>query len=287
MTAPSGRRLPLHTGLTYQVWTWGAASAPTVLLLHGFLDHGRGWTDVAAALAERYFVVAPDLRGHGDSDWIGPGGYYHFFDYVADVDALVDALAADRSPLHVVGHSMGGTIAGYWAGARPDRCRRLALLEGLGPPESDVAPPVRVARWLDGWRAARAAPTRALPDLAAAAARLRHHDPLLSAEVADRLAAWGTRPVAGGVAWKHDPLHLTAGPYPFRREVAAALWRNVTCPVLVVDGAASTLRLAQTESADRLACFADARTAVLPHAGHMMQRHQPAALAELLGAFLS
>jgi len=56
------------------------------VLVHGFLDLGYTWHEVAATLATRAHVIAPDLRGHGDSDWLGAGGYYHFFDYIPELD---------------------------------------------------------------------------------------------------------------------------------------------------------------------------------------------------------
>lgn len=285
MTEPVGRRVSLATGLAYQVWQWGADDAPTALLLHGFLDIGRSWSRVAEVLSAKFRVIAPDLRGHGDSDWIGAGGYYHFPDYLADVDSLVD-IEAPNQTVAVVGHSMGGTIASLWAGVRPQRCRRLALLEGLGPPlyERDLA--TRVQEWIDAWRRAQPRITKTLADLDAAAARLRHHDPQVSAAWALQLATWSTRSGDDGLRWKHDPLHLTVGPTPFRRELANALWQRITCPVLLVDGERSTFRLPDGESAARAACFRDVRATQLAAAGHMMHRHQPEALAELLLPFL-
>jgi pimeloyl-ACP methyl ester carboxylesterase len=248
------------------------------VLVHGFLDHAFGWHEVAPLLGAH--VIAPDLRGHGDSDWIGGGGYYHFFDYIADLDDVITRLA--RSRVVVVGHSMGGGVAAYWAGTRVDRPAALAVLEGLGPPDqSDVDLGPRTAHWIDGWRAARAT-IKPIASLADAAARLRKHDPLLTEALSLRLAEAGTREVAGGLAWKHDPLHLTIGPYPFRRDHAARYWRAIRCPVLVVDGARSQMNLPDAERAARRADLANHRHVMLEGAGHMMQRHQPAALAELL-----
>ncbi len=131
---PRIRRLALSTGLTYNVHEWGAEHATTIVLVHGFLDLAWGWDEVPARLADRFHVVAPDLRGHGDSDWIGAGGYYHFFDYLADLDDVVRRLG--RGKVGLVGHSMGGSVAAYWAGTRPEAVRALVLLEGLGPPEA-------------------------------------------------------------------------------------------------------------------------------------------------------
>jgi pimeloyl-ACP methyl ester carboxylesterase len=250
------------------------------VLVHGFLDLAYAWHEVAAKLAERAHVIAPDLRGHGDSDWIGPGGYYHFLDYIADLDELIARTARQR--LVLVGHSMGGSVASYWAGTRPQRVSALALLEGLGPPDqSEVDLPGRTVQWIEAWKKARAKhkPMASLDD---AVARLRKHDPLLGEDLARRLAAAGTRDVDGGLAWKHDPLHLTMGPYPFRRDFAAQYWKRVTCPVLVVDGGETIMNLPEPERAARRAYFANHRHVLLPGAGHMMMRHQPDALARLL-----
>jgi pimeloyl-ACP methyl ester carboxylesterase len=248
------------------------------VLVHGFLDLAYGWHEVAPLLDAH--VIAPDLRGHGDSDWIGAGGYYHYLDYIADLDEVIARMARKRIVL--VGHSMGGGVTAYWAGSRPERPAALALLEGLGPPDqSDVELGGRTAQWIDAWRTARTK-TRPMASLADAATRLRRHDPLLSEPLSLKLAEAGTREAPGGLIWKHDPLHLTMGPYPFRRDHAARYWRRISCPVLVVDGAQSFMNLPDAERASRRAELAHHRHVMLEGAGHMMQRHQPAALAHLL-----
>src|SRR5262245_48480774 len=86
----------------------------TLLIVHGFLDSGETWEMVAEPLARAgHEVLVPDMRGFGESDQVGPGGYYHFADYVADLAMLMDALAPAR--LGVIGHSMGGTISVLYA----------------------------------------------------------------------------------------------------------------------------------------------------------------------------
>jgi len=287
---PISRRIPLATGLSYHVLEWGRqepALEHTVVLLHGFLDLAWTWVPtVEAGLAGRFHLLAPDLRGHGDSDRIGAGGYYHFVDYLADLDDLVRQLGRRR--LSLVGHSMGGTVASYYAGTYPDRVHRLALLEGTGPPESGAAGPARTASWLEAWRRLREKAPRAYPSLEEAAARLRAHDRLLGADRALELARHGTvRRADGQLEFKHDPLHVTPGPNPFSAEVALRYFGQVTCPTLLVEGSASVFRHAPAEAARRAGAFRHARKAVVQDAGHMMQRHQPAALAALLLDFLS
>jgi pimeloyl-ACP methyl ester carboxylesterase len=291
---PASRRVRLRSGLSIHVTEWEASpdgdADHTVLLLHGFLDHGGGFRAlVDAGLGGRVHVVAPDLRGHGDSDRVGAGGYYHFFDYLTDVEGVVEATA--RARLSVVGHSMGGMVAGYFVGTFPERVSRLALLEGMGPPATEDTSPARVRGWLGGWARQAGRPPRRMT-LDEAAARLRDNDPLLDEESARREAAAATRLAADGVSreWKHDPLHLTTAPYAFRLEVAERFWAEARCPVLVVEGARSDFRYDPVEAARRRAAFVRAPSVehvVLDGAGHMMQRHRPRELAEILLRFLA
>jgi pimeloyl-ACP methyl ester carboxylesterase len=291
---PTSRRLRLATGLEYHVLEWsaaaGAAEAPVAVLLHGFLDHAWAWAEVAERLAAAGSrVVAPDWRGHGDSEWIGAGGYYHFMDYVADLDDVV-AQVAPGGAVSVAAHSMGGSVAMYWAGVRPERCNALALVEGLGPPEMPAAAlPARTARWIDAWKRVRSKPEKVMASVADAAARLRHHDAMLGEAQARWLAERGTRAAEGeaGVRWKHDPLHLTTGPYPFRIDVAHQFLAAITAPVLYVEGSVSNFRLPSGEVDARLAHVPRASRAVVEGAGHAVARHRPAELAAVLHAHFS
>jgi pimeloyl-ACP methyl ester carboxylesterase len=286
---PLSRKLRLPTGLDYHLLEWGADDPSldhTVFLIHGFLDLAWSWqTVVEAGLAGKFHFVAPDMRGHGDSDRVGAGGYYHFPDYLADLHGVVEAVGRKR--VSIVGHSMGGSIASYYTGTFPERVSSLVLLEGLGPPETSELSPERVSRWIGAWKQAREKPERTYATVAEAAARLRAHDPLLEVALSERLAAHGTTPTDDGrLRFKHDPLHVTAGPFGFRVEWAMRFWRAITCPVLIVDGSESLMRHAPEEAQRRRDAFQHARHAVLPGSGHMMMRHQPVTLARILEDFI-
>jgi pimeloyl-ACP methyl ester carboxylesterase len=283
----TSRKLQLPTRLSYHVLEWGDPKAEhTVLLVHGFLDFAWTWErTVAAGLDTGLHVIAPDLRGHGDSDWIGPGGYYHFADYLADLHELIELYAPQK--LSIVGHSMGGNVAAQYAGSFPERVHKLVLLEGLGPPEQNNTAPARVTRWIAAWKGVRERAPRSFASVAEAAERMMQHDPQLSRDIALELAEKGTAPaLAGRVRFKHDPLHATPGPYGFSLATAQEFWRGIRCPTLIVDAAQSWLRHSPEELARRRACIAEAEHVVLDGAGHMMQRHQPAKLASLLREFL-
>jgi pimeloyl-ACP methyl ester carboxylesterase len=133
----------------------------------------------------------------------------------------------------------------------------------------------------------RERPLRSYPDVEAAARRLCEHDPLLAMPLARTLAASGTRPAeGGGVTFKHDPLHATRGPYGFDLAVAERFWANITCNVLLLEGGESMMRHAEDEAVRRESILKRARKIVIPAAGHMMQRHQPAKMATALLDFL-
>src|SRR3546814_7064599 len=70
---------------------WGNESAPPLLLVHGGRDHCRSWDWVAERLADRYHIIAPDLRGHGDSAW-SPDGQYDMDSFVYDLAQFVHQL---------------------------------------------------------------------------------------------------------------------------------------------------------------------------------------------------
>jgi pimeloyl-ACP methyl ester carboxylesterase len=256
-----------------------------VVVLHGFLEQGFAWDAVALRLGRR--VIAPDHRGHGRSAHVGAGGFYHFWDYVADVDALVEHLGA---PVDLIGHSMGGTIASLYAGVRPDRVRRLVLVEGLGPPDMSGHGIVERARqFLD----ARSSPPRhgALTGVQDGVSRMRRANPRLDPDVALRLAERVIRPLegdetttrpgtSGAYTWTWDPLHRARSPVPFQASLFVQFLECITAPVLLVDGADSPFQVPDRQQRqDRLR---RAERVVLPSVGHMVHHDDPEALARVI-----
>ena len=87
---------------------WGNPPAPPLLLVHGGRDHCRNWDWVAEGLRDEYHVIAPDLRGHGDSAW-SASGHYTMASYIYDLAQLIHQ--QELAPVSVVAHSLGGNIA--------------------------------------------------------------------------------------------------------------------------------------------------------------------------------
>lgn len=276
-------------GLAHHVLEWDDAGADTtVVLLHGFLDLAWSFERVAERLAPHYHVIAPDFRGHGDTGRVGAGGYYYFPDYTADLARLLPRLTRARTFL--AGHSMGGTVATYYAGAFPERVHKLALLEGIGPPGTKPeTAPERLREHIRTVDEARAKTLRPLPSLAAAAERLRRVSPGLDAAWAERLAEKATEPAPDGPPgsrlWKHDPLHRTRSPILFSEAQYAAFARGIACPVLIVDGTDSGIRFAHDP--ERRSLYPNAVLRRIEGAGHMMQLDRPDAVADVLLEFFA
>jgi pimeloyl-ACP methyl ester carboxylesterase len=274
-------------GLKLWVHRFREASVPpsglTILLVHGFLDAGATWDLVAPALARGgHDVVAPDLRGFGQSDFVGPGGYYHFPDYVADIAELVDALAPRR--LAIVGHSMGGAVAAFYAGSNHERVERLALLEGMGPNATEPAIAIdRMQAWLRTLREVTRMP-KPLTSLQEAVERLSLHHPRVPREVIETRARLLTRADdTGRLVWAYDPLHRTTAPTPFHAEAFKEFLRRIECPTLVVSGGPAGWH--PPDEAERVACLPHVTRFDLPSAGHMMHWTEPDALGARLAAF--
>lgn len=276
------RRIDVR-GLGLVVHEWGPEDGPTVMCLHGFLDHGRSFAPVAEALSSELRVVVPDMRGHGESGWVGAGGYYHFYDYFQDVMRVLDAVRP--ASLTLVGHSMGGSIATGVAAMLGDGLSGLLLLEGMGPLYTRLEDtPNRLRRWchalgqpgVNGDVEHRRAARRPMPDLSVAAERLGRANPRLSPERALQLAESFTEPGPDGVRWRYDPLHRTPSAKPFVTGEAEAMWGAVRAPTLSVFGSEG---LMPEDLADRHAQVADLRAGYVAGAGHNIHHERPELVA--------
>lgn len=276
-------------GLKIHYLEWGEPGGEPLILVHGFLDHARSWEPFVASLQRRsrrpLWIIAPDCRGHGDSGWVGAGGYYHFSDYLFDLDSLIHALGA--SSLSLMGHSMGGTISFLYSGTFPKRIMKLILAEGIGPlgmAFSDA--PQRVEKWISEMKALEKRRSREYPSLEEAAQRLRRKNPRLQPGLALRLARWGMRQTAKGKwVWKFDPLHRTTSPQPFYTGQAVEFFRRIECPVLLIQGKESPHR-SRPDIRERLQGIIRKTLVEIDDAGHMIHHDNPQGLAQVVAEFL-
>ena len=109
---------------------WGNPTAPPLILLHGGRDHCRSWDWVAEKLSKDWHVIAPDLRGHGDSEW-STDGHYTPDACVYDLAQLIHQ--KKLAPVTIVAHSYGGNISLRYTGLYPENVRKVVSIEGLGP----------------------------------------------------------------------------------------------------------------------------------------------------------
>ena len=293
--------LPVR-GLRYHAHVWGDASLvtperPPLVLVHGWMDVGASFQFVVDALAEAEgfdrWVIAPDWRGFGLSD-SPPVDTYWFPDYLADLDALLDALVpqAYHPAIDLAGHSMGGNVVMSYAGVRPGRIRRLVNLEGFGLPRTQPAQaPKRLLQWLEELKTPQ--PLRDYANAQEVAARLVKNNPLLTADKAAWLAPHWAQPRPDG-RWHilGDPAHKRVNPVLYQVEEILAAWRQITAPVLWAEGDQTDIakwwghRYPRTEFDTRLAVVPQVQRVLLSPCGHMLHHDQPQALAGHMARFL-
>ncbi len=117
------------------------SGARSMLCLHGRWGRGETWVDLIRRYRDRFRVIAPDQRGHGLSD--KPEGPYTAEAFAGDAHSLIRHL--DCAPALVVGHSMGGRVAGYLAALYPESVRALAILDETAEgPESRIGADISV-----------------------------------------------------------------------------------------------------------------------------------------------
>lgn len=266
---------------------YGNADAPPLLMVHGNRDHAHNWDWLADRLRDRYHIVAPDLRGHGDSQW-SLGSAYATNEFVYDIAQLVEQQRL--APLRIVAHSLGGNVALRYAGTYPDRVERLVVVEGSAGTIRRVDPPPpaaeRLQKLVDTGRSLAARTPRRYATLDDAFRRMLEENPHLSPEQARHLTIHGANQNEDGTyTWKFDN-YVNAGQIlDFSGSDVRELWRNITCPVLHVSGSESPQE-AGIDPDLLVAEFRDARHVVVEGAGHWVQHDRLDCLVELLDTFL-
>jgi pimeloyl-ACP methyl ester carboxylesterase len=267
---------------------WGNEDAPPILLVHGGRDHCRNWDWVAQELRRDYHVIAPDLRGHGDSQWL-VGSNYAMVDYVYDIAQLLHQ--KKLFPITIVGHSLGGSISLQYTGVYPENVAKVCAIEGLGPSPQMIAErgnkqaDERMSEWISMVRGFAGRQPRRYESVASAAKRMREANPHLSDEQALHLTVHGmTQNEDGTYSWKFDNYVRAFSPYSFNSEDAGRLWSRITSPTLLVRGTESWA--GDPEKDGRLKRFPNARSVSIEGAGHWVHHDRLDEFMRVLGEFL-
>ncbi len=294
---------PVHhtvrsSGVSLNVLTLGDPANPPLVFVHGIRDVAASLLAIAEPLADRWYIVLPELRGHGDSD---NSNYYAIWQFIYDLHRVIEALELE-TPI-VVGHSLGGQIAAHHAAMFPEEVRALVIVEGLGPPDrtQDVDADARLLAQRQQLVATMemSEHARPLPSLEFAAQRLRANNPRLSEDRAHWLAEHSTAIASDGNRyWKFDQrvmqIWLSTDP-----ELNRLRWRQVQCATLIItadlaheywtaqmprdgwDG-----RFTEGDLAGRLRSFRNATHVRIANAGHMVHFDAPEQLIEAIERFL-
>ena len=246
---------------------------PDLLCVHGFGGAKEDFGDHVEAMAGHWRVITMDLRGHGDSDGPADPATYSLDRMARDVEAVADAVGADR--FRLLGHSMGGMVARRVVLARPDRVAALVMMSTAAGPPAGLDPDLvdlGAALALDDWPA--------LSKLLEEVAPLR--TPAYQ-RVIDEREGFGEF-----IAWKWSrvapPMWAALAPQIVREPVELDRLREVTCPTLVIVGDLDaafydgSLAIADAVPGSRLAVIGDA--------GHHPQFEQPEAWLDAVTSFL-
>jgi pimeloyl-ACP methyl ester carboxylesterase len=272
---PRTGRLAADDATAVHYVEWGGRDAPPVVLLHGLRAYGHWFEEFAEAAGDRYRVIAPDLRGRGESGWARDGDYSTDA-YVADLERLVLHLGLERFALG--GHSLGGVVAAHHAARHPEQVRALMILEMS--PEVHPTGLARIKREL-------AETPSEFPSWDDARAFLRRLHARASPRSLETRRRWMLRETAtGSIGWRLDPavMNPSRAPDPASRTWAAL--EAVKCPALVVRGALSDIVTRDT-CATMVAVMPQSRWIEVPDAGHMVLEDNPAACSAALLDFLA
>lgn len=219
---------------------WGNPDGPPMLLIHGGRDHCRNWDWVAEHFAKDYHIIAPDLRGHGDSQWEASGNYTQI-SYVYDIAQLLQQ--KNMHDVTVIGHSLGGAIALMYTALFPERVKKLVAIEGMGPSPSLAAKQAeisindRVRSWVDDMRKLSGRLPRRYDTLDDAFKRMRDENPHLSEEQARHLTLHGANQNEDGTySWKFDNYVRVFSMSGLPNEQVKKMYGEISCPTLLMRG---------------------------------------------------
>lgn len=278
---PEPRALDARVGalrMRYYVWE---GDGPTVVMLHASRGYARIWERIVPYLVPDFRVVAPDQRGHGDTD--RPAEGYAGEDFARDLERFLETLHLDRVIL--VGHSLGGRTAQIFAGNHPERVIKLALVGGPHP-ESFNAIPEQIAANRRTVEAQRKAPQR-FDNEQLARRYIAEFWPELTPEQRDHFFTFNTNREPGGeVSFKYDGQRVADGLSHMPDDLRGYV-KRITCPVLFVVRSKGINQLTPAVAVKIAAYFEKAQVkTVLVDGVYFVQLENPKAVGEELRKFL-
>ena len=262
-------------GVRLHYLEWGDTGRQPMLLLHGFMSQAHIWDEFALSFRSRYRILALDQRGHGDSQWAEDAAY-SIDDYFLDIHQFVEVLGLND--LILVGHSMGGRHALLYAACAPDRVERLIMVDARpgNSPQAMEALKDQIDRI--------PFQARTLDEVVTAIQALY---PDLSKEVCLDMAKAGYRMTTDGefIAKCDVKMTLLAAESGFVTEDLWPFVPNVTCPTLVVRGAASPF-VSPEEIEKMCRMIPKAEWKEIPGAAHMPAQQNPSDFNRVIMEFL-
>ena len=250
---------------------WGGNGDKVILLLHGFMGHAHVWDDLASDLSNRFRVLALDQRGHGDSEWSKEASY-SIDSHFSDISVFIESLGLEK--VIILGHSMGGRNALFFAACAPEKVERLILVDARIGNNPDASKALR-------WQLA-SLPLKA-KNMDEVAEALQSLYPYLGIEMCRHIAKYGYRESKGG---RFIPKYDTKMSSQLEKSeyTTEELWdmiKNVACPALIVRGKESPF--VSPEEAQRM-CMAlpGATFQEIPRATHMPAQENPEAFKKVV-----
>jgi len=251
---------------------WGNPEAPPLLLVHGNRDHCHNWDWVARELCDDYHIIAPDFRGHGDSDWV-VGSTYSHTEYVYDLAQLIHQ--QNLAPLHIVAHSLGGGVALRYAGVYPENVKKLVVIEGTGGPAwmyQKRPTHERLKDWIEGTRKMSGRMPKRYERLEEAYDRMQSANSHLKPQQARHLTDHGSNQNEDGTySWKFDNYTHVMSPFDMNHEETRELWNRIDCPILLISGSESWHNQRKDDPAEH---FQNAEHVIVKNAGHWVHHDQ-------------
>ena len=274
-------------GLGYHIHQWGEPKNPKIFAIHGWMDSGASFQYIASNLAKTFHIIAPDLRGFGNSGHDVNG--YWFPDYFADLEVILNHYSANQK-VNLLGHSMGGNIVLLYAGIRPNRVEKVFSLDALGIQQTtpnDSA--MKYRQWLD--QIEKQTPEKTYPDIQTFEQSIQRNHPRLSDDTIRFLAkSWSKQNHQGEFILRHDKKHLNTNPIRYNHDDITAIWGQIEARVGLLMAEDSPIyqqyvTSSRLEHARKLLNISDQDYHCIQSCGHMVHLEQPTKTASCINSF--